>query len=97
VASFTPPGEEPHVRIENVAGLAPEPVWAMWTVFLWSRVSAGGIATGYGLEDRGVGVQVPVGSRIFASPRVQTSSGAHPTSYPKGTWGFFPEGKAAGE
>jgi hypothetical protein len=27
-----------------------------------------GIATGYGLDDRGVGIQVPVGSRIFSSP-----------------------------
>jgi hypothetical protein len=26
-----------------------------------------GIATGYGLDDRGVGVRVPVGSRIFTS------------------------------
>jgi hypothetical protein len=25
--------------------------------------------TGYGLDDRGVGVRVPVGSRIFSSPR----------------------------
>jgi hypothetical protein len=28
-----------------------------------------GIATGYGLDDRGFGVRVPVGSRIFSSPR----------------------------
>jgi hypothetical protein len=28
-----------------------------------------GIATGYGLDDRGVGVGVPVGSRILSSPR----------------------------
>jgi hypothetical protein len=28
-----------------------------------------GIATGYGLDDRGVGVRVPVGSRIFSSSR----------------------------
>jgi hypothetical protein len=28
-----------------------------------------GIATGYGLDDRGVGVRVQVGSRIFCSPR----------------------------
>jgi hypothetical protein len=28
-----------------------------------------GIATGYGLEDREVGVQVPVGSRFLSSPR----------------------------
>jgi hypothetical protein len=34
-----------------------------------SRDSAVGLATGYGLEDREVGVRVPVGSRIFSSPR----------------------------
>jgi hypothetical protein len=28
-----------------------------------------GIATAYGLHDKGVGVGVPVGSRIFFSPR----------------------------
>jgi hypothetical protein len=27
-----------------------------------------GIVTGYGLDNRGVGVQVPVGTRIFNSP-----------------------------
>jgi hypothetical protein len=32
-----------------------------------SRSSAVGIATGYGLDDRGIGVRVPVGSRIFSS------------------------------
>jgi hypothetical protein len=30
------------------------------------RDSAGGITTGYGLEDRAVGIRVPVGSRIFS-------------------------------
>jgi hypothetical protein len=33
-----------------------------------SRDSSVGIATGYGLNCRGVGVRVPVGSRIFSSP-----------------------------
>jgi hypothetical protein len=33
-----------------------------------SRASVVGIATGYGLDDCGVGVRVPVGSRIFSSP-----------------------------
>jgi hypothetical protein len=28
-----------------------------------------GIVTGYGLDDRGVGFRVPLGSRIFPSPR----------------------------
>jgi hypothetical protein len=32
-----------------------------------SRDSAVGIATGYGLDDREVGVRVPVGSRIFST------------------------------
>jgi hypothetical protein len=34
-----------------------------------SRDSVVGIATGYGLDNRGVGVRVPVGSRIFSAPR----------------------------
>jgi hypothetical protein len=33
-----------------------------------SQVSIVGIATGYGLDGRGVGVRVPVGPRIFSSP-----------------------------
>jgi hypothetical protein len=28
-----------------------------------------GIATGYGLDDRGIGIQVTVGSTVFSSPR----------------------------
>jgi hypothetical protein len=35
----------------------------------WSGDSEVGIATSYGLDDREVGVLVPVGSRIFSSPR----------------------------
>jgi hypothetical protein len=35
-----------------------------------SRVSAVGIATGYGLNDGVVGVRVQVGSRIFSSSRL---------------------------
>jgi hypothetical protein len=61
-----------------------------------SRDSVVGIATGYGLDDRGFGVQVPLGVRIVTSPLVQTGSGVHPTSYPMGTGGSFPGGKAAG-
>jgi hypothetical protein len=44
--------------------------FACMYVPLRSRGSVVGIATGYGLKDRGVGVQVPVGSRIFSSPRL---------------------------
>jgi hypothetical protein len=35
---------------------------------IWSWDSAVGIATGYGLDDKGVGVRVPVGARFFISP-----------------------------
>jgi hypothetical protein len=38
------------------------------TSLVGSRDSVVGIATSYGLDDRGVGVRVPVGSRIFSSP-----------------------------
>jgi hypothetical protein len=34
-----------------------------------SRDSSVGIATDYGLDDRAIGVRVPVGSRIFTSSR----------------------------
>jgi hypothetical protein len=43
-----------------------------------SRDSVVGIATGYGLEDRGVGVRVPVRSTIFFSPGRPDRSGAQP-------------------
>jgi hypothetical protein len=56
----------------------------------WDNVV--GIATSYGLDDQGVGVRVPVESRIHI---VKTGSGVHPTSYPVGTRGSFSAGKAA--
>jgi hypothetical protein len=37
-------------------------------VLLYCRDSSVGIATSYGLDDRGVRVRVPVGSRIFCFP-----------------------------
>jgi hypothetical protein len=55
-----------------------------------------GIATGYGLNDRAVGVRVPVGTRFSPLHNVQIGSGAHSASYPIGTGGSFPGGKAAG-
>jgi hypothetical protein len=59
-----------------------------------SRGSVVGIANGYGLDDRGVRVRVPVGSRIFSLHVVQTGSGVHLTSYPMGTGGSFPVDKS---
>jgi hypothetical protein len=63
-------------RILNIFGICsvrstsiPNDIY-VW-VIKWHRSwdSIVGIATGYGLDDREVRVQVPVGSRIFSSPR----------------------------
>jgi hypothetical protein len=52
-----------------------------------SRNSVLGIAAGYGLDDRGVGVRVPVRSRIFSSPRHPDRLWGPPTSYSMGIGG----------
>jgi hypothetical protein len=61
-----------------------------------SRDSAVGIATGYGLDERGVGVRVPVGSRIFSSPRRPDRLWVPPNLVSSGYRGSVPGGKAAG-
>jgi len=55
-----------------------------------------GIATGYGLDDRMIGLWFPEESGNFSlHHRVQTGPEAHPDSYTVGTEGYFPGGKAA--
>jgi hypothetical protein len=62
-----------------------------------SRHSSVGIALGYGLDYRGSSVRFPAGAENFPlHHRVQNGSGAHPASYPIGTRGCIPGGKAAG-
>jgi hypothetical protein len=57
--------------------------------------SSGSIVSDYGLDDRQIEVRSPTGAEDFSSsPCVQTSSEAHPASYPMGTGGPFPGGKA---
>jgi hypothetical protein len=59
--------------------------------------SSVGIALGYGLDDRGSRVLCPAGTENFSlHHRIQNGSGAHAASYPMGTRGSFPGGKAAG-
>jgi hypothetical protein len=65
------------------------------SIFNLSRNGAVGIATGYGLDDREVEVRVPVGSRIFSSPRPDRLRGPL-TFLPSGYRGLFPQGIAAG-
>jgi hypothetical protein len=61
-----------------------------------NRDSAVGIATGYGFDDGCVGVQVPVGSRIFSSPRRLDRLWGPPSLLLNGYRGIFTGGKAAG-
>jgi hypothetical protein len=68
-----------------------------WQNYLRSLIiNCVGIALGYGLDDWGSRVRFPAGAGNFSlHHRVQNGSGAHPVSYPMGTRGSFPGGKAA--
>jgi hypothetical protein len=57
-----------------------------------SRSRPVGIATGYGLDDRGVLVRIPVGSTISILHRFQIGSGTHSSLYTKGTEGAISSG-----
>jgi hypothetical protein len=61
-----------------------------------SRDSSVGIATGYGLDDQGAWVRVPVGKKIFTSPYRPDRLWGPPNFLQNGYLGFFPGGKAAG-
>jgi hypothetical protein len=64
---------------------------------VFCRDSSVGIALGYGLDDRSSRVRLPVGAgNFYLHYRLQKGCGAHPASYPMGTRGSFPGGKAAG-
>jgi hypothetical protein len=65
-------------------------------IYIQIRDGAVGIATGYGLDDRGIGVRVPVGSRIFFSPRRPDQLWGPSSLLSKGTESSFRKGKVAG-
>jgi hypothetical protein len=66
------------------------------STFTMSHGSTVGIATGYGLDDQGVGVRVPVGSKIFTSPYHPDRLWGPPNLLTNGYQGPFPRGIAGG-
>jgi hypothetical protein len=63
-------------------------------ILIYEYVNTVSIATGYRLDNQGVGIRVK-GKQFLLLHIVQTGSGVHPTSYTKNTGGYFPGGKAA--
>jgi hypothetical protein len=63
-----------------------------WIIMLYSVDTIVSIATGYGLDNRGVGVWVPVGPRIFSSPRHPDQLSGPPNLLSNGYQGCSPRG-----
>jgi hypothetical protein len=62
---------------------------------IWRRGSSVSIVSGYGLDDRKIGVRSPAEAKDFSCNLcVQIGSGAHPASCTMGTVGPFPGGNA---
>jgi hypothetical protein len=80
--------------MKNVSNKSCE-LYPVLFICMGSRNSSGSIVSDYRLDDRAIEVRSPTGAEDFSSsPCVETSSGAHPASYPMGTRGSFPGGKA---
>lgn len=68
----------------------------LYKLLLRNQDIAVNMVTGCGLDDWGVGFQVPVGSRIVCSPQHPDRLGANPSSYSMNTRCTIPGGKAFG-
>jgi hypothetical protein len=66
----------------------------LYVLSLRSRDSIVRIATSYGLNDRGVGVRVPLGSRIFSSSRRPDRLWGPPNLLSVGYGGLLPGGQS---
>jgi hypothetical protein len=74
----------------------PHKLYTLYHSYRVSRDSVGGIATGYRLDDWGVGVRVLVGSRFFSSHHHPDQIWRPSNLLSNGYRGLFPGGKAAG-
>jgi hypothetical protein len=69
----------------------------LFKIISYDHQLGAGIATVYGMDDRGVGVRVPLRSRIFFSPRRPYGTWGPPSFLSNGYRGFFlPEVKRPG-
>jgi hypothetical protein len=65
----------------------------MWTGFVWLRIIT---VAGSCEHDNEPWDCIKIGKFLYYLSDYQNGSGAHPASYPRGTRGSFPGGKAAG-
>jgi hypothetical protein len=87
---------QPHGTRRPVTGIALPFFFNHHLIYFGGRDSVVGIATGYGLRDRGVGVRVPVGSKVFFSPRRPDRLWGPPSLLSNGYREIFPGVQAAG-
>jgi hypothetical protein len=87
------PAERPSASQEGLCSVELLSVITFCCKNMRSRDSLVGISTDYGLDGRG---PIPLHGQSLSLPHsVQSCSRTHPASYPVGTWGSFPMGKAA--